>query len=235
MLSGYAPRQEGVAEEVIYSLNLRSQRGVALVQLMNKESPKEVKRVTARAVAKKEKQEAEEELAELAVCSPEVKPLPGGRDVSDVPGVEVELDEVELVEEEVEVEDAEEQEVESSDLVEVVLDPVSEEASKEPELEIPIVKKGSGDRDALVAETRSDPSLDQWRQLADVEEQEMEASDLVKVVLDPVSEEASKEPELDIPIVKKGSGDCCGTPYSARELLPKDRRVVRPARKWLIL
>ena len=229
---GVAPRQEGVAEEVIYSLNLRSQRGVALVQLMNKESPKEVKRVTDRAVAKKEKQEAEEELAELIVCSPEVKPLPGGRDVSDVPGVEVELDEVELVEEEVEVEDVEEhspevkplpggrdvsdvpgveveldevelveeeaevedveeqemessdlvevvlnpvsgeadveeQEMEASELVEVVLDPASGEASKEPELDIPIVKKGSGDRDALVAETRSDPSLDQWRRLAD--------------------------------------------------------------------
>ena len=161
---GVVPRQEGVEEEVIYSLDLRSQRGVALVQLMNSESPKEVKRVTTRAEAKREKQEAEEELAELAACSPKVKPLPGGRDVSDVPGVEVELGEVESVEDEdVEVVELEEQEKDASDLMEEA----SKLASEESDLRIPVVKKGSGDRDALVAETRSDPTLDQWRQLAD--------------------------------------------------------------------
>ena len=158
---GVVPRKEGVEEEVIYSLDLRSQRGVALVQLMNRESPKEIMRVTTRAEAKKEQQEAEEELAELAACSPEVKPLPGGREVSDEPGVEVELDEAAVMEEE--VEDAEEIEMESSDLTEVVL----ESASEETELDIPVVKKGSGDRDALVAETMSDPSLEHWRKLAD--------------------------------------------------------------------
>ena len=160
---GVVPRKKGVEEEVIYSLDLRSQRGFALVQLINKESPREVMRVTTRAEDKREQQEAEAELAELAACSPEVKPLPGGCEVSNEPGVEVELDETEVVEEEVEREEAEEIEMESSDLTEVGL----EAASKEPELDIPVVKKGRGDRDALVAETKSDPSLEHWRKLAE--------------------------------------------------------------------
>ena len=171
---GVVPRQEGVEEEVLYSLDLRSQRGFALVKMMNEGDPKEVKRVTTRAQTTKEKQEAEEERAELAVCKPKVKPLsPSGQEVGNEPREEVEPEEVGPEEgepEEIESEEREEAEVvgeDTSELIEEELYQMREELEKEPELEVPVVKEGRGDRDALIAESKTDPSLDQWRKLAD--------------------------------------------------------------------
>ena len=146
---GVVPKREGMKEEVIYSLDLRSHRGFALAQLLHRDSPKEVLRVTTRAEAKKEQQETEAELAELAACRPAVTPLPGGCDVSDEPGVEVDTTEVALA-------DLEEME----ELAE-------EEASMVFEDEIPCVKKGGSDKEALIAATKEDPSLESWRRLAD--------------------------------------------------------------------
>ena len=45
-----------------------------------------------------------------------------------------------------------------------------EESREEPDLVVPLVKSGIGDRAALVAETKSDPSLEKWTSLADKEE-----------------------------------------------------------------
>ena len=75
---GVVPKKRGVVEEVIYSLDLRSARGRALVQQMGEEGPAEVRRVTTRAEEKRQQQEAEIELGELATCNPEVIPLSGG-------------------------------------------------------------------------------------------------------------------------------------------------------------
>ena len=147
---GVVPRKKGVKEEVIYSLDLRSQRGFALAQLLHKETPKEVMRVTTRAGEKREQQEAEAERMELAACSPEVTPLPGGCDVRNEPGVEAVPEE------------AEEEEANSQEVVEP-----REEASVMPEWDIPVVGKGGGDREALMTETKGDPSLELWRRLAD--------------------------------------------------------------------
>ena len=160
---GVVPRRKGVKEEVIYSLDLRSQRGFALAQLLHEETPREVMRVTTRAEDKREQQEAEAERAELAACSPEVTLLPGGCDVRNEPGVEVEPDEAEVVGREGEDEEAEEVEVNSQDLVESG----QKEASFVPEWDIPVVRKGGGDKEALMAETKRDPSLELWRKLAD--------------------------------------------------------------------
>ena len=146
---GVVPKSEGFKEEVIYSLDLKSPRGFALAQLLHKSGLKEVLRVTTREEAKREQQEAETELAELADCRPAVTPLPGGCDVSYEPGVEVEPTEVAGVD------------------LEEVEKLAGEEASMEPEDEIPCVKKGGSDKEALIAATKADPSLEPWRKLAD--------------------------------------------------------------------
>ena len=157
---GVVPKKVGVREEVIYSWDVRTERGLALAQLVRKEIPKEVMRVTTRAESRREQQEAEAELTELAACSPEVTPLPGGCDVLDEPGVEAGPDKAG---EEEEDEEAEEVDVNSQGGAE----PDQEAASLEPQLDIPIVRLGGGDREALIVETREDPSLELWRKLAD--------------------------------------------------------------------
>ena len=156
---GVVPKKKGVVEEVIYSLDLRSERGKALVQQMGGGSPVEVMRVTTRAEGRREQQEVEAELAELAACGPEVTPLSGGRRVSNDPEAEVKP----LAaggREEAEEEEAEEAEVE---LPRRRLG----EANEGPELDIPVLGKGRGDRETLVVETRNDPSLKNWRALAE--------------------------------------------------------------------
>ena len=56
-----APEQEGAEEEVLYSLDLQSERGLKLVLMVNEVEPKEVLRVTTRAQAKSEREEQAEE------------------------------------------------------------------------------------------------------------------------------------------------------------------------------
>ena len=148
---GVVPKKKGVVEEVIYSLDLWSQRGKALMQQMEEDGPVEVRRVTTRAEGKRQQQEEEEELVELAACSPEVTPLSGGREVRDDP--------------EAEGKPVEEEETEEA-AVEVSVRR-SGDRTKEPELDIPALGKGKGDREALVRETENDPSLKTWRRMAE--------------------------------------------------------------------
>ena len=119
----------------------------------------EVMRVTTRAEGRREQQEDEAELAELAACGPEVTPLSGGRRVSNDPEAEVKPVAA-GGREEAEEEEAEEAEVE---LPRGRLG----EANESPELDIPVLGKGKGDRETLVVETRNDPSLKNWRALAE--------------------------------------------------------------------
>ena len=73
-----SPRQEGVEEEVIYSLDLQSKRGWELVLFVNKVDHKEVLRVTTRAQSKKERQKQEEEELAAEMEVPRAKPLSRG-------------------------------------------------------------------------------------------------------------------------------------------------------------
>ena len=58
-----APLQEGVEEEVLYSLDLLSERGLQLVMMANCKGPAEVLRVTTRAQAKTDLEEKENDLS----------------------------------------------------------------------------------------------------------------------------------------------------------------------------
>ena len=166
-----APKQEGAEEEVLYSLDLKSKRGLELVLLVNNVDQKEVLRMTTRAQSKADKQEQEEEVAEIARDKPKTKPLvPSGQDVCDGPR--------EGVESEVVVQDIlcrEDEEVEktlgivkdASVVPEEDVYQIREEFGEEPDLVVPLVKEGKGDREALVVESERDPSLEKWRKLAD--------------------------------------------------------------------
>ena len=68
-----APRQEGVEEEVLFSLDLQSPRGLELVLLVNKIDNKEVMRMTTRAQAQSDRQEEEEEVSAAAKERPRAK------------------------------------------------------------------------------------------------------------------------------------------------------------------
>ena len=70
-----APWEQGVESEVLYSLNLKSQRGLELVLLANKIEQREVLRVTTRAQAK-ENSQREEEARVIAAENPSITPLP---------------------------------------------------------------------------------------------------------------------------------------------------------------
>ena len=180
---GVVPKQMGVEEEVIYSLDLDSPRGEALTRVYRGGIPREVRRVTTRTEAKKEQKRVEAEQAELAVCSPEVTSPPGGCDVSNGPGVE-EVAEVEQVDLEVgdlegtplpdrrDESDEPGAEVELNRTVGIAensqeTEKQGEETEDEPDWDIPVVGKTGGDREALVEETKKDPSLGAWRKLAD--------------------------------------------------------------------
>ena len=177
---GVVPQQTGVKEEVIYSLDLKSKRGSELLQFYRGEAPREVRRVTTRAEGKKEQERVESEQAELAVCCPEVTSPPSGSEESNGPGVEEVPAEVERVDSEVdETEGASlpggreaSNEPEAEGPEGVAEDPQEterqwEESEDGPEWDIPVVGKTGGDREALVGETKSDPSLGSWRKLAD--------------------------------------------------------------------
>ena len=88
-----APMLEGVNNEVLCSLKLQSERGLKLVLMANGVEQREVARVTTRAQAKTNKQEELEEKACVATDEPTVKALvPSGRDESNEPREEVELE-----------------------------------------------------------------------------------------------------------------------------------------------
>ena len=145
-----APKHEGVEEEVLYSLDLHSERGLDLVLLVNKARQPGVLRVTTRAQADTEKQIQQREAKEIAREGPRAKA------VESIVARQYLGSEPEAT---VEVEDSESQVEERFEL--------RRETRGEPELVIPPVKKGQGDRAALVAEVKSDPTLKSWRELAD--------------------------------------------------------------------
>ena len=140
-----APKQEGVDEEVLYGLDLESERGLDLVLLVNKARQPNVLRVTTRAQAETERQIQQKEAWEEAVEKPEAKAL-------DSLGISQDLG----MEPEVNIEDVAEERYQ-----------LRKEKRGEPELVIPPVNKGKGDRAALVAEVKADPTLKSWRELAD--------------------------------------------------------------------
>ena len=177
-----APTQEGVEEEVLCSLDLVSERGLKLVLLANSVDTKVVSRVTTRAQAKTDKEEEEEKVIALVEEKPNAK-LVGGVG-SDRQEEKVESEAVVLCDEPGEVDSREEvggdlclpeEEVRKS-LVEVLdsyddcdedIYEIRKEVRCDPESEVPSVKAGSGSRDSLVSESMSDPSLKQWRALAE--------------------------------------------------------------------
>ena len=186
-----SPRQEGTEEEVLYSLNLQSKRGLELVLLVNKVNQKDVLRVTTHAQVREEGQKQKEEALAAALEVPRAKPLSRGvttgTEVSSEPEAVVVLEEV-CAEREVLGSDEEEfgkkglgiddEELEKSLGIEEEsyvegeeeLYRLREGASEEPDLVVPPVKAGSHSRAALVAETKVDPSLEKWRSSADREE-----------------------------------------------------------------
>ena len=70
-----APKQEGVEEEVLYGLDLNSERGLDLVLLVNKARQPTVLRVTTRAQADADQQTQQREASEIAVEMPKAKAL----------------------------------------------------------------------------------------------------------------------------------------------------------------
>ena len=178
-----APRQEGAEEEVLYSLDLHSERGLRLVLMVNEIDDKDVLRVTTRAQAQKEKQEEEEEVIAVRQEVPRIKSILGGvtrHEVLNEPKTAIAsvtacdkgevLDRKEVgggvlgrQEEDVVLNLG--LELDSSDEGEEVFE-LRKESREEPDLVVPLVKVGTGSREALIAETRSDPSLKNWRDLA---------------------------------------------------------------------
>ena len=155
-----APKQEGVEEEVLYGLDLNSERGLDLVLLVNKARQPNVLRVTTRAQADTEKQTQQREAREIAVEKPKAKALDSlviSQDLGSEPEATVSsTGNTPARDEEVE---------ELEDIAEERYQ-LRKEKRGEPELVIPPVNKGKGDRAALVAEVRSDPTLKGWRELA---------------------------------------------------------------------
>ena len=171
-----APMLEGGDREVLCSLRLQTERGLQLVLLANGVEQRDVARVTTRAQAKADQHEEEESEASVARDKPTAKALvPNGQEGSNEPGEEVELEEsvqedLGIVDEEDEEflgieEDASEDEVEEEDLYKM-----REGLDKRVDIEIPPVKCGKHSREHLVKETKEDPSLHEWRALADKKE-----------------------------------------------------------------
>ena len=184
-----APWQEGVETEVLYSLNLQSQRGLELVLIANRVEQKEVLRVTTRAQSKKEVKEQEEEAVAVAEEVPSVNPLPrgvtAGQEVISEPETAIALEEISLKagclgrkEEESEEDILGRKEEEFLDDVKDSSEESGEEkyelrkeSREEAELVVPPVRAGSHSREALVKETMADPSLQKWRDFAEKWEQ----------------------------------------------------------------
>ena len=203
-LAALAPVEKGREVEVLYSLDLTSERGVDLVLLANKLKRENVLRVTTRSEAKKaalvEKQEAlvvsqekpvarpiEAAVVDSVVCDlmsldecrgesdlaadrPVSDLEPGASDITmgNVKESELSLDVVE-VDSEVTLDDELDASGESRDGS--VQYKLRARGRGEEEFMIPPVLSGNGSRTALVEETKSDPTLKAWRELAEKGEQ----------------------------------------------------------------
>ena len=166
-----APMLEEEQGEVLCRLDIKSERGLKLVMLANEIEPREVARVTTRSQAKAVEQQEKEDLAAIAKEMPRVKAVvPNGQEVSDEPGEEVELEvaeQVVLAEQEEECEDVLCIEQDASDDENEELYRLRERLESEVEIVVPPVKQGKHSRQNLVRETKSDPSLQAWRSLAE--------------------------------------------------------------------
>ena len=176
------PWQEGAENEVLYSLDLQSQRGLELVLIANKIHQKEVLRVTTRAQAKEKLQIEEEEAIVVAEEGPSIKPIlregkAGQDEVNVEPVTATVLKELSkkvgslgrkdeecvvdlLVDEEGSSVEGDEEKFE-----------LRLESREKADLEVPPVRSGNHSRADLVEKTRTDPSLKEWRELAEKEEQ----------------------------------------------------------------
>ena len=181
-----SPKQEGTEEEVLFSLDLLSDRGSELVRLMKQVDQCVVNRVTTRAQAQEEKKELEADEVTVAREKPKVKPL--SKEVGSEPKVAVIVEKASEASEVLDTEGVsegvcegnlgilDEEEVEeenlgfetdSSEDDDEELYEVRKKPSEVPELVVPPVKSGSQSRAALVAETKVDPSLEGWRKKAE--------------------------------------------------------------------
>ena len=191
-----APVEEGCESEVLYGLDLKSERGLDLVLMANRLEQAEVMRVTTRAEAKESSQREEEEACTVAVEKPRVKPVNvevrssgestgEGKPVEDRPaGVPEPVASGNAIGNE-KSEDMILVETEEACVADVLADELSAyvcekddvkfelrvEDRGQVELEIPPVKSCNGSRAELVEETKKDPSLEGWRRLADAGEQ----------------------------------------------------------------
>ena len=180
-----APGQEGVEEEVLYSLDLHSKRGLDLVLLVNKVESTEVLRVTTRAQSEDGRQKQERDAREIAKECPEAKTVDsivarqeiGSEPEATVPSISVCEDRDNPNRKDVvggvlgrQEEDVRENlgfELDSYEEREEEVFQLRKGKREEPELVVPPVNIGQGDRAALVAETVTDPTLAKWRALAD--------------------------------------------------------------------
>ena len=163
------PIEEPEDERVLYSLNLKSERGLKLVLLANDIKMNKVLAVQTRAMGREEREQEEHDRAMIAVEQLTVEQV-------------FEKDEVESVREE-ESELTLFRQEEESELRDLVVELNSSAEGDEEVLfelrkgkqvgknlvELPPAEKGKS-RDRLVKETKADPSLQPWRQLADRED-----------------------------------------------------------------
>ena len=158
-----APKEEGVEEEVLYGLNLKSERGLRLVLLINDLEPKEVLRVKTRAQAEAQRKQDEED--ESVMAQEGARP----KEVSIVlDRKEVENGNLGSKAEEVELNlDCGQDAYDDEDEEDVELYQLREGLGEEPELVVPPVKAGKDSRARLVSETKDDPTLENWRVLAE--------------------------------------------------------------------
>ena len=177
-----APEVNGQPGEVLCRFDVRSDRGWELAGLVREQA--RVRRVTTRSEEKKEKSEKQKDSVIVAAEKPRVKEPgkkaekprvrqesasedvdPGeGKPAVDRPAGNPDPGPVidSSAEEKEEIEDL----LDGEELFEVK--PKSKEAEQ---LEIPPVKAGGSKRDEMSKELRADPSLEEWRGLANREEQ----------------------------------------------------------------
>ena len=168
------PVKEGAESEVIYNWDIRTQRGKKLVSMVDQDSQAKVNVVTTRSMAKAEEAEARQEAATVAKEGPTVKAcIVSRQDVTVDEELAVEKDSTEELEEEMEClgDSGEESEVildlEENPLVEEEEEQykLSKGKKEKPELEVPCIQAG-GSRQALMEDTRTDPTLEKWRDYA---------------------------------------------------------------------
>ena len=205
---------EGDDEEVLYSLELDSDRGIQLVLMYNGLGLKDVRRVVTRAQAKEEQEELEEEEAAAIVEQPLLKPVEllqkmcaehrpdTNGDMKDRACVDGSADVVVDVDVDAGQECSVDSEFDLSEEEDTYV--VREDLREEPELAIQTVKEGSSNRKKMVEQTASDPSLAKWRACASGGEDGFVWRDglLFKSVLTHLSE---VEFRLAIPITQRMS------------------------------